>query len=525
MPKTNASSSQEAPQNEHAITYFRFLQAGDKKMWPAVVFDDFGTMMRFFKSRKLFTKREESSVVLEYLEHICKNKGSGNDRVAVLLGHKTPTGKTCLFRPSEDEIDFCASLPEVDKGASKDLKDAIRMIEAIINTDKIDITASPSVASGDTGQDETTHEATEHVPESTASVDTSQDTSVLETSSEESEAMDDTLSFEGSDESVSSSKAEPPKKLRGPPPKKAAVTLGKKKVAHKASNRSKVAVQKKAVSSCKRKAPEASNQNADLASSRCKSPRSLETAEESNPSKAKTPRKILETPQRFTPRLKNDAKARQESILASQSPASSIVSTTSTDEWALPLFTEIRPLLQKVGFKFQTNHDCLPNVDPSKEQFVLDRDYFMNATRMRTYLCAYGIDCKKWCVGYEWSEEQKELIAKWVRMAIVPALRHAKEIPVEARIPLKPTQLHRLLLKLGFRYKDSGEYYLPGVKPQVKHGISINGKQLKGENGMLVYLARFGLPPKTCKFENLTKEERLRLELHISGCEKDLDTL
>jgi hypothetical protein len=149
----------------------------------------------------------------------------------------------------------------------------------------------------------------------------------------------------------------------------------------------------------------------------------------------------------------------------------------------------------------------------------------MNATRMRTYLCAYGIDCKKWCVGYEWSDEQKELIAKWVRMAIVPALRHAREIPDEARIPLKSARLHGLLMKLGFGYRNSGEYYLPGVKPQVIHGISINGKQLKGENGMLVYLARFGLPPKTCKFENLTKEERLRLELYISNCEKDLDTL
>jgi hypothetical protein len=592
------------PQGDYAISHLCFLPVGDEELWPAAVFDDFGVMMRFFKARNLFfrNQQKESCVVLEYLEHVRNGKGAGNDRVAVLLGHKTPTDKTLLFNPT-GELDFVANLTKVVKeGASKDLKDAMDTIKVIIKPDTKSLSEAPSqdtsfqegtehgpestapddtsqdetihdatehehesTAPDDTSQDETIHGATEHVPETstppddtsqdetihdatehvpetsmspdassqdetihgetehvpeiaTAPVDSIQDESVLDTSFEESEAMDDTLSFTSRPESMA---VESPKKARRGRSKKEPVTRGKKKVAIKAANRTKAAVQKKATTTSRtRKGIESSVQNAVASRRRKKKGKSAAFGTQPAAKKSNAPEaKILETPERTSHRLKNIATLQQKPI--HQSPADSTTSTTNP--WALPIFSQVRPFLQNVGFKFPNNYVVFPNVDPSKKQFCLDRDYFGTTTRMRTYVCAYGIDCKNWCKGYEWSDDEKELIHKWVRMAIVPALRHAKEIPVVARKPVTPMELHRMLIKIGFLYRSTGDYYLPGVKPLVKNSLSINGKPLKGKNGMLVHLARFGLPPKTV--ENLNKVDRMRLELYISDCGRDLDTL
>jgi hypothetical protein len=322
--------------------------------------------------------------------------------------------------------------------------------------------------------------------------------------------MDDTLSFISHPESMA---VESPKKpRRGRPPTKMA-TFGQKKVVVKAANRTKAAWMKKATTSQMRKNAVATHYKKTGRSSALKNEAA---AKRSNAPNAR----ILETPERTSLRIKNNATPRQK--LIPHSPAES--TTSPTNPWALPIFSQVRSLFQQVGFKFQNNYDVFPNVDPSKKEFCLDRDYFMTATRMRIYLCAYGIDCENWCKGYEWTDDEKELIHKWVRMAIVPALRHAKEIPEEARKPVTPTELHRMLVtKLGFQYKSTGDYFLPGVKPLVTNRLWINGKPLQGENGMLVHLARFGLPHKTV--ENLNKVDRMRLELHISDRGCDLDTL
>lgn len=166
----------------------------------------------------------------------------------------------------------------------------------------------------------------------------------------------------------------------------------------------------------------------------------------------------------------------------------------------------------KVGFKFHNGRISLPGVDPSKDKYVLDRDYFENGSRLRRYLCAYGTDCKR----YEWSQEEEELLLLWVRTAIVPGLWGLEgEVPQHLQQFLKQRRIHPFLMRLGFKWTNDGFYYLPGEKPRVIGGLSINGRKMLGDEGLLVYLARFGLP-QACKFDMLTEDERIHFEYYIS---------
>jgi len=198
-------------------------------------------------------------------------------------------------------------------------------------------------------------------------------------------------------------------------------------------------------------------------------------------------------------------------VQADPSPELSVASVALIMPAEIPDTKDVRSLLGKVGFKFIKGKVALAGVDPSDDKYVLDRDYFENYSRLRRYLCAYGIESK----GFELTEAEKECLSLWVRTAIVPGLWGLKaEVPQELRAFLRSNQVHSMLTRLGFKYNNEGFYFLPGEKQKVVDGLLVNGRRLfrddmRDDDGLMVYLARFGLP-QTCTFKNLEKEERLR---------------
>lgn len=222
---------------------------------------------------------------------------------------------------------------------------------------------------------------------------------------------------------------------------------------------------------------------------------------------------VVETQELSTPK----ARSNESQSEAESSPDISVVSVANIMPATMPDFgQEVLPLLKKVNLKYSNGKFFLPGVDPSDDNLVIDKDYFMNTTRLRQHLCAYGIECK----GFELKQKEETILLLWISTAIVPGLWGLKgEIKQELRAFLTPGRVHSMLLSLGFVYKDA-YYFLPGEKPNVIGGICINGRKMirdevRGDDGLLLYLARFGLP-RNCTFGNLTDEERLHLEYHIS---------
>ena len=105
---------------------------------------------------------------------------------------------------------------------------------------------------------------------------------------------------------------------------------------------------------------------------------------------------------------------------AETSPESSVQSIPTKMPATIPDFhQEVLPLLTKVGLKCVRGKYFLQGVNPSDDDLVLDKDYFENVTRLRQYLCAYGIETK----GFELSVKQQETLMLWMSTAIVPGLR------------------------------------------------------------------------------------------------------
>ena len=570
MPRTAAASAKanespgDAEPESFAVDHICFLplsSGNDTVLWPALTFENYAAMKAFDDRRGILPKREHAAILRKLFLGIMAKKCS-NDPVALLLGTRNPTGERCMFSPPQ-AMEFVRHLEEAREGTNKDLKEALEMVQDILASDD-DPSTSPSGAAKATSQETTLSVRDQSVTSNEAESSTkpikrkrrrlknanlkpipsSNVLSVEETESvdgtlsfvasddcmtssepdtaekplkrkrrgrpkkgtlkplDEVESVAETLSFVGSDQSMMATPVEKPKRKRGRPKKVDVVS--QEKSASKACNS-----QKKNVSR-KRKVPASSSRDDASSHSRHKRAKSVKaTAKKTTASQGqrsalrhKCKAGINQTPTR-----------RHLEIEAGYSPDlwTTSVASASLMPAKLPSFNDVQPLLKKAGFKFPNGRYILPGVDPSDDKFVQDRDYFDRVSRLRRYLCAYGI----WETGFEWKEEEKACLSLWVRTAIVPGLWGRDEVPNELRFFFTGSQLHGLFDKLGFQYTSDGSYYLPGVKPVVTGGISINGRKMMGEDGLLVYLARFGLPP-SCTFQNLSKEERLHLEYHIS---------
>ena len=183
-----------------------------------------------------------------------------------------------------------------------------------------------------------------------------------------------------------------------------------------------------------------------------------------------------------------------------------------SEEYKVPTTREVLPILLKLGYKNVASTYYRPGYE-SKEKKHLEEGvhYFRSASDLRRFLCRRGIHC----TGFEGlSGDEKTILRKWVRLSICPALRNVTEVPIKARDPF--SSIHNPLLKLGFVYRGDC-YYLPGTKPNVKFYVSINGCRLDGADGMWANLCRHGLPDNS-DFKNVSKTDRLRLELFLAEC-------
>jgi hypothetical protein len=335
---------------------------------------------------------------------------------------------------------------------------------------------------------------------------------------DENESMDETFFTASSEESMATcseqEESPPPQqpKRKGRAPKKTVDAKSKGRRQIKTLNSTKPTRKKKVPKKRKKTEP---------ADSRRKS--ATTATAETGPKKKKSRKEetVLETPEYSLTRNGANASPSDSgsSPDAESSPESSIQSVKTKMPAMIPDFhQEVFPLLAKVGLKCVRGKYFLQGVNPSDDGLVLDKDYFENVTRLRQYLCAYGIETQ----GFELSVHQQKTLMLWMSTAIVPGLRGLKgEVKPELRTLLRGSQVHSMLMRLGFKYRAADAYYfLPGEKPRVIGGLCMNGRklirdELRNDDGLLMYLARFGLP-QSCTFNKLTDDERLHLEYHIS---------
>jgi hypothetical protein len=187
------------------------------------------------------------------------------------------------------------------------------------------------------------------------------------------------------------------------------------------------------------------------------------------------------------------------------------------EEFKVPSTREVLPILSKLGYKNVKTMYYRPTFS-GKDKKTLDEGvhYFSSASDLRRFLCKRGVELTYVAID----DDSKELLQKWVRYCICPALRNESFVPNEARTAL--SSAHNMLVKLGFQFRNP-YYYLPGATPINKTCIALNGFEMDGPDGLWANLCRQGLP-ESCNFQNLTDSDRLRLELYLADCPK-VDTL
>jgi hypothetical protein len=202
----------------------------------------------------------------------------------------------------------------------------------------------------------------------------------------------------------------------------------------------------------------------------------------------------------------------RESCSTPRSRGIKIKSVTSSEEpgsdYLVPTFAEVRPLLLKGGCVFRRNLYCRPGMDPSKNKKAkICCDYFESEKEFRDDLCAYGVDCDT----TKWSEDEKALVEKWVRYAIVRS-EELKDLMPESS-PMSSGQAFKLLSSVGFNFNKVLMYNtLPGVD---RVSIAPGMNAFATEKELLNFLARFGLPCN-CEWNKIGVEDRLRLELFLT---------
>jgi hypothetical protein len=186
--------------------------------------------------------------------------------------------------------------------------------------------------------------------------------------------------------------------------------------------------------------------------------------------------------------------------------------------YAVPSVKEVLPVLLKLKYSCFGKTWFRPGYkNKDKKNLICGEHYFESILDLRRFLCLRGVETK----GFEKiSETSKAALKKWVRYSIVPSLRSASEIPLEAREPL--SSIASFLKDLGFHY-TGGYYYFPGEKKKDAGGISLNGYNLDGSEGLCSILCRQGLP-ETCNFSRVSEVDRIRVELYLSDC-KSVNTL
>jgi hypothetical protein len=198
------------------------------------------------------------------------------------------------------------------------------------------------------------------------------------------------------------------------------------------------------------------------------------------------------------------------------SPATDQVRETR-EELDLPTFSDVKPLLQKLGYTFLPGRYCLPSTNANAEpplSFATESDF-------RNHLCQTHVQWE----GFEFPKSQVEhvqgILLRYVRYSILSHVRRA-DGPTRPSFPqlnMPVRNFTKWILSLGFKYLTTtvygGYYALPGVTRRQFQKDGPHANVFLEKPGLWNYLARQGLP-QNCNFDKLTDLQRLSLEQCIA---------
>jgi hypothetical protein len=203
-------------------------------------------------------------------------------------------------------------------------------------------------------------------------------------------------------------------------------------------------------------------------------------------------------------------------------PATDQVQETG-EELDVPTFSDVKPLLQKLGYTFPRGRYCLPSSSSSPPlSFATESDF-------RNHLCQTHVQWE----GFEFPKSKVEqvqgILLRYVRYSILSNLIRGDEQAQDSSRSTRPSLIPELempvqrftkwILALGFKYLTTGlyggYYALPGVTSPHFQKDGPHANVFLEKPGLWNYLARQGLP-HNCDFDKLTDMQRLSLEQCIA---------
>ena len=173
-----------------------------------------------------------------------------------------------------------------------------------------------------------------------------------------------------------------------------------------------------------------------------------------------------------------------------ESAASPLTVLSDKEAWA-------RLKTEKYGFAERGNiFYCLPDVDPSKNNFREGHDYFKDLKSLRKNLCAFGLP------DPDRKILEDEDLSNWICLSISSLVDGQVTVP-----PYEPflnfTKAWGVLTKIGFKYAG-GMYYFPNKERSFPNAFDI-----------WCHLSRFGIP-QTASFQKIDEKTLLSLELFLT---------
>jgi hypothetical protein len=173
-------------------------------------------------------------------------------------------------------------------------------------------------------------------------------------------------------------------------------------------------------------------------------------------------------------------------------------------EVSLPLFSEVRPTLEKAGYIFRDNLYCCPGKDPYVNQKAQEGiDFFELEDAFRAHLCSKGVSCRH--DGFRWRSSDPATQASNKRLEAWVCYHHLARLLGERTISdvekmTGPCET-ALIQNLGISW-NNGRWRIPEMSKPLE------------EDELSELLARNGVP-KACKFSNISSNDLLRVTLYI----------
>lgn len=204
--------------------------------------------------------------------------------------------------------------------------------------------------------------------------------------------------------------------------------------------------------------------------------------------------------------------------VALKNNAPSTASSVDLIELEKPDFKTIKPLLEKVGYTFhwKKKQFCRPVGDGGQA--------FLSKENFRRDLCAYGVTCNCGNADIDhgcecWTDTEAYDIHRWVRYAVIGGTCQSTCVPL-----IQSNDAKLLLLELGFSeyHFVSKGWFSPGIAlPGFNQENGVEGESFfHARKDLWNHLGRFGLP-ETCNFDEMSPEDRLKLEFHLSANYRD----